>query len=290
MSSSEDYLDEIVANLKEGRRQWRRVDKLLGAFGYVRRRQTAINKVNEDIAARGLRTVTPLTTSTPLDKAVTFRLLDDESGDAPPEERQVAEEASEQEQEAASVEAPYVPIKIENLLPDTNPEYVLETDSIEVAVTKLELGQNSHLVVQDGHSEVRGIISFRSILRGMLDGAAQLVKDCTEIVPQVGPDTPLDQVLPQFLEQEAIIVLDGPQELRGLVTLTDLAREFRSVAEPFLIIGEIESRLRWIIQHRDVDVKEVLAKSPEYSRSQDYSPIDLSMGDMQSVRSFQLCH
>src|SRR4051812_12700773 len=49
MMDYEEYLDGIKANLLAGRMQWRRGDKVLTVFGYVRRRQTFVDLINSEL-------------------------------------------------------------------------------------------------------------------------------------------------------------------------------------------------------------------------------------------------
>ena len=72
--AGEDYLNAIRAELKRGRRQWKRGDKLLEAFGYTRRRQTAIDLINSQLKEKGMHTDPKLTTAMPLDRGITFYL------------------------------------------------------------------------------------------------------------------------------------------------------------------------------------------------------------------------
>jgi hypothetical protein len=73
--ADEEYLDQIKEQLSLGRNQWRRGDNLLAAFGYIRRRQSAIDVIKEALAARGMTTDPELTTDMPLDRAIRFHLL-----------------------------------------------------------------------------------------------------------------------------------------------------------------------------------------------------------------------
>ncbi len=50
--SGDDYLDWILAELNGGHRQWKRGDKILAAFGFTRRRQTAIDRINAGLQSR----------------------------------------------------------------------------------------------------------------------------------------------------------------------------------------------------------------------------------------------
>jgi hypothetical protein len=63
------YIDEIKKELDKGRRQWKRGDKIRGAFGYTRRRQTAIDAINAELAKRSI-VATPTITRRCLFKAM----------------------------------------------------------------------------------------------------------------------------------------------------------------------------------------------------------------------------
>ena len=61
-----EYLKDIRANLEAGRNQWRMGENVLGAFGYVRRRKTAIDDINATLEELGLVTSPLLSSEMPL--------------------------------------------------------------------------------------------------------------------------------------------------------------------------------------------------------------------------------
>ena len=65
--SGRSYLEEIKTELEEGRRQWRAGANLLAAFGYVRRRKTAVDAINKDLEDLGLVCAPPIDVDMPLD-------------------------------------------------------------------------------------------------------------------------------------------------------------------------------------------------------------------------------
>ena len=52
--TGQEYLEDIRGNLESGRHQHRMGENLLRAFGYVRRRATAIEEINATLEELGL--------------------------------------------------------------------------------------------------------------------------------------------------------------------------------------------------------------------------------------------
>ena len=288
MSSGGDYLDEIVEQLEQGKRPRRRGDKLLGAFGYVRRRQTVIDTINRELESRRLQTNPAITTTFPLDKSVRFFRIRAEGESFPSGQGEDFDEISEPEEESVSREAPYVPVTIGNWdSADIMPNCVGIEDPVCRAITKMEAHRCSHLVVKDKKGRVKGVVSLQSVVKGQTVRDAQKVKDCLDVeIPRVKLDSPLAETLEYFPDNDAVLVfrdMDDESSLCGLVTLADFAREFREIAEPFLLIGEIESRLRWIIQHKNVDANGILQKTVLTKEPKDKKIQDLTLGDMQRI-------
>ena len=48
-------------------------------------------------------------------------------------------------------------------------------------------------------------------------------------------------------EHGHVLVRSGDNTITGIITASDLNRQFLELAEPFLLIGEIEHHVRWII-------------------------------------------
>ena len=70
-----EYLDEIRDNLEAGRHQHRIGENVLRAFGYVRRRATAIEEINGTLEELGLATTPPIDSEMPLrTPRISFRL------------------------------------------------------------------------------------------------------------------------------------------------------------------------------------------------------------------------
>ena len=80
--SGRAYLSEIKKNLKDGLRQHRRGDNVLAAYGYMRRRQTSVDQINQDMEDLGLVAAPPISTSMPLNAPyIRFKLAAQGNGE-----------------------------------------------------------------------------------------------------------------------------------------------------------------------------------------------------------------
>ena len=64
--TGQEYLDVIRRSLESGRRQHRMGQNVLRAFGYVRRRSTAISQINKTLNELGLTADPPIDSNMPL--------------------------------------------------------------------------------------------------------------------------------------------------------------------------------------------------------------------------------
>ena len=63
----------------------------------------------------------------------------------------------------------------------------------------------------------------------------------------IGIDTSLFSAIDIIAEHDYVLVRDNDQTIKGIVTASDLSQQFRQLAEPFLLIGEIENYVRRLI-------------------------------------------
>lgn len=118
-------------------------------------------------------------------------------------------------------------------------------ESIEVACTRMSLNDYSQLAVQAGPRSVKGFISWETIGRRRLTGEPALVRDATRPdVAFVNLDDPLLPVLARVATSNFVFVRAQDQTLAGIITAADVTLEFQSLASPYLLMGEIERRLR----------------------------------------------
>lgn len=84
--TGQEYLEDIRANLASGHHQHRTGENLLRAFGYVRRRATAIEEINTALATLGLIADPPVGAEMPLKAPrIRFSLIGSADASATPE-------------------------------------------------------------------------------------------------------------------------------------------------------------------------------------------------------------
>lgn len=302
MANGTTYLKEIKKKLEAGQRQWKRGDKILAAYGYVRRRQTFVDQINADLEALGLEAVPPITTDLDLAGYTIFRA----KGESSPEDVEVAGESAAAEasaipaevvaeEKAERAEPPKVDVanpadlslRVRNLeCAEAAPVWITPDATVNAALTEMQLKDFSQLVVATklNKSHVKGVISYKSIARASLLGEPKLVKDCVDAtVPRVDEDEPLLDVVAHFKRHDIVLVFDSDNILSFVVTPADISSEFRNMAGPFLIIGEIEEHLRWLLERRPSLASVIAERLPSPPAAGSSGVSELTMGDVQWI-------
>ena len=121
---------------------------------------------------------------------------------------------------------------------------VLLTDHIKVATTKMMFHGYSQLAIMQGDREVRGVVSWQSIAERSMIEPPQLVADCRVDAQVVDADASLDDVAPIIANTGYVLVRAKDRKITGIVTATDLAREYGKNAYAFLCLRTIEVIIR----------------------------------------------
>lgn len=294
MSYGTEYLEQIRGQLNSGSNCWRKGVNVLGAFGYTRRRQTAVDLINSELKRIGLVTDPVIDTGMPLDTSIRFYLadevveVDDELLLPPPvppepEPQGEIEDTGHLDDLAAKGTSPTDhTFRVANLeAAEREPLCVAPDDPIERAITLMEMKNFSQLPVVTGPRDIKGLVSYRSITRARLSGQPNYVRECLEPAVVVGLDTPLLEVIGKFRTDDAVLVLGTDRRLSGIVTPSDIANEYGTMTGPFLQIGEIENLLRWLIKPLDLRKALDLPDAPDVD--------DLTLGDIQRVLTDSAC-
>ena len=291
-----EYLEDIRSKLKSGRHQNRMGQNVLRAFGYVRRRKTAIDEINETLEELGL-VANPSIRSEMLLRSprISFSLKD-----APPEAVNGLDtldtsspDTPLQDEEDDDSNLPQPTFTVSELpSAETDVEWVPPSATIQEAYTKMLLSNYSQLVVASKENprrnDIKGILSFDSLSQALLNGTPTAVCDCIEDAQYAKYDDDLESVVNQLSENNVVLVLGRDDRLQGIVTAWDLANEFSNLIAPFKRIEEIERRLETLIEKR-------LGKQriAEFLRDDEISgddPIpeinELTMGELQRVLEF----
>lgn len=204
------------------------VRTILSWFGYQRRGTQVLVQIERAFADHGLRTIPDL--SEPwIDGSVNISL-------AP---------AGEQEPRYEALIARLGHLDAAN----QRPVSVKRDHALGIATALMLRHDYSQLPVMRNEREIEGVISWRAIGESIaLGGAPEYVRDCMETkVRTLKPDIPLTDAIDEIVCHEFVMVQATDNRILGPVTTTDLAGRYHSLAEPFLLISQIESSIRRIL-------------------------------------------
>lgn len=156
---------------------------------------------------------------------------------------------------------------------------VRKETSITEAITLMILNDFSQLPVLSGVRDVDGIISWRSIGRSLaLEKKCTKVADCIEEVMILDSQEPLFSAVKYVMEKEVVLIKHKDRTISGIVTTTDIGEQFIALAEPFLIIEQIESHIRRLLDKKfDIgELKEIVENEEANKRVESLS--DLTFG------------
>lgn len=119
------------------------------------------------------------------------------------------------------------------------------------AITLLILNDFSQLPILSGQREVEGVVSWKSIGRAISLGKnCKTVSDCKDEIVILNYDEPLFNAVKFVLEKEFVLVRQKDKTISGIVTVTDIGEQFIAMAEPFLIIEQIENHIRKLLDKK----------------------------------------
>ena len=241
-SKAREYLAEIAKENQEAKGSGMAptpgklsVRSLLKRFGYARRGSQVVAEIRNALEDHGLRT-SPDFASAWIDSEISIELdRKSESGSAA----------------AAAPDDPTVRIDAVDAA-NRRPEVVDPDKPLQDAITVMLLNDYSQLPVAKNLRKIRGMITWKSIGSMMSAGVeCSLVKDCMDPhVQKVPLKTPLLDAVSAIANHGYTLVEDSTDKIVGIVTASDLSREFHKLASPFLLIGEIEGYLYTLVRGR----------------------------------------
>lgn len=267
MSVYEEKLTAIVAQLKKGVAPSREtVRTFLLWFGAERRGYNVVRRVRSALKRHGL-TTTPDFEYTWLDGTISFLTAPvDGSATAP----------------ASSGTAAADPTFRIGRLEAANkvPNSVKPDATLQQAVTIMLTNDFSQLPVMTGPRELKGMVSWKTIgSRLALKRPCTNVRDAMEPAQVVSADESLFDAIARIASHDYVLVQASDKTYTGIVTASDFNFQFQALAEPFLLVGEIENGLRRIL-HQKFNLKELEeAKAPGDDGRTIESPNDLTLGE-----------
>lgn len=128
--------------------------------------------------------------------------------------------------------------------------WVKSEASLEEVETLMIMSDFSQIpVMNSSRRELRGTVTWKSIARSRANGqVGATAKDVMTIGGRVAESSDnLMDLVPAILAEDFIYFRNREKEIVGIVTATDLAATFQNSTGLFVRIGEIESRLRLIL-------------------------------------------
>lgn len=139
----------------------------------------------------------------------------------------------------------------------------------------------SQLAVMTGAHRLVGAVSWESMARAAIRNPDFSLRDATISTRPVAPDDDLIALIPTIVEQGFVFVARPDHTLGGIVTTADLSSQFGTVAKPFLLIGEIERRLRRVLSTYFQPAELADVRDPSDTARSIGSVDDLTLGEIE---------
>jgi CBS domain-containing protein len=260
LTTPNERLDQVVLALGEGRApETLTVRQFLDWFGAKRRGYSIVRRIRVALRRRRLVTV-PDFESAYIDGLIQFGPSlrsqgaggSNQPGGAPVRVHEQANAPSEEVAEAldrvgGAIADPT--FRLGRLAAANSAPIAVKPDaSLDEATTLMLTHGFSQLPVMQNERDVKGIVSWRSIgARRSLALDCTHVRHCTDPHAEANSEQSLFSVIAQIVENDYVLVRGPDKRIQGIVTASDLSIQFRQLAEPFLLIGEIENYLRRLI-------------------------------------------
>ena len=170
---------------------------------------------------------------------------------------------------------------------NTVPLTVIRDNPINQATGLMMMHDYSQLPVMQGERKVDGVVSWKSIGEVIAAGKeCKNVKDCIDKDIQiVDYDIPLLKAIKIINKEEFVLVKSKSGKICGLVTTTDVSQQFIGIAEPFLLLEQLENKIRILI---DRNLSPEQLKDCKYEKDEDRNVngvADLTFGEY--LRAFE---
>ncbi len=151
---------------------------------------------------------------------------------------------------------------------------------LDEAVTLMIYHNFSQLPIMSGERSVDGIVSWKSIGQALALGKkCKTVADCKDEAIILNHDEPLFKAFKIILDKEVVLVKQKDGVISGIVTATDLGEQFVSMAEPFLIVEQIENHIRKLFDQK-FSAEDLIALSSRSGTLQEINSLsELAFGD-----------
>ena len=164
---------------------------------------------------------------------------------------------------------------------NNEPTSIRPDNNLNAAVTAMLCNDFSQLPVMTSKRDVKGVISWKSIgTRLSLGRICEKVSDCMDSAQVINSDELLFSTIDIIAEHDYVLVRGNDQVITGIVTASDLSNQFLQLAEPFLLVGQIEKYVRRLIQGKFTIEQLRSAKHNLDDNRVIEGPSDLTIGEL----------
>jgi restriction system protein len=247
------------------------VRDLLGVWNTQRRYATAVEQIGNDLALRGLVTVPPFTEGS-LDSLVAVL----PAGSEPGEER--TSDLARSGITVVGPESQAISYRVSNVeTANRKPEFVRVGGSLRSAMTLMVLRGYSQLPVLDDDDRLRGVVSWESIGLARMSVPDAGLAAATARAREADRSDDLLDWIPEIQKSGYVLVRDHDHKVCGLITAADLTVQFGTRVRPFVLLEEIEQRLRRAVD-ASIPLERIRAVVPPRRASKVHSAANLTLG------------
>lgn len=216
--------------------------ELLAYWGAKRRHDWVVDQIQRDLLAAGLTTEPSFAEGGVEDVVLLVPLSAEEK------ERRTAEPPPGAVEGHGVVELPQLTLQIGDLRSASDGVVsVTPQDDLGRAQSLMMANDYSQLAVLAGKRTLRGAVTWASIARARILNPKATLADAIVRAQVVRSDDDLLELVPRIAELDFAFVQAEDKQITGIVTTADLSLQFSQLTSPFFLVGEIERRLRHLI-------------------------------------------
>jgi restriction system protein len=268
---SPSRLAEAVAERPPGDPLRMTVREFLVIWDTPRRWSATIDQIRADLKGLGLVTRPPFTEGA-MESEIAVLAVGGEPESAEP--------LTAPTEDAEDVGDP-IAYRVSNLPSATRmPPLVGLGDTLPVAITKLVGHRVAQLAVVDDDHRLHGAISWESIGHARMSTSEPTLRDAMSPAPAAHHHDDLLRWIPEIHQSGFVFVQDDNLAVVGIVTTADLTLQFHTRVRPFVLLEEVEQRLRRIVDER-FGLDEIRAAARGRRPDTVRSAADLTFGNYQ---------
>lgn len=262
------------------------VRMLLAWFGQSRRGFWIVKHIRNELKRANLQT-TPDFEAVFLDGKISFNLAQSSKATADLDERATIADETDATlvtatDSTAVTRASDPTIRISRLAAANKPLVSVKPDALLAeAVTQMLHYDYSQLPVMTSERDVKGVISWNSIGARLSTGVTvNFAREAMDPPVEAPDDVSLFAAIPIVVKHDYLLVRGNDKKIAGILTSSDLGLQFQQLAEPFLLLGEIENYVRRVISAAAFSIAELSSARDPSDMTRNVKTVeDMSFGE-----------